>query len=459
MKTTSAILLAASVASATPSLTEKDLPRRASSSLPTITASGNAFYAGSDRFYIRGIDYQPGGSSTLIDPLASKSICERDIAEFKKLGVNTVRVYSVDNSADHDTCMQALADAGIYLVLDVNTPEYSLNRAEPALSYNAAYLQNVFATIDAFAKYTNVLAFFSGNEVINSEPGTTKAAPYVKAVTRDMRAYMKARNLRQIPVGYSAADVSSNRMQTAHYMNCGPDNIRSDFFAFNDYSWCTSNFIESGWDIKVKNFTGYGIPIFLSEYGCITNTRNFHEMESLMSSNMTFVYSGGIMYEYSMEANGYGIVNITSSSVTPLPEFTSFSVALSEFPAPTGDGGATATSHAVACPTSDASWEVDPSILPNMPSQASAYFTKGAGTGLGFKGAGSQTDGDSGMSTSNTTDADVNGTTTSDSSSSSGSSSSSSGKGSSGKSSGAVSTSMAVSGFALVGTLMAAILL
>lgn len=196
------------------------------------TNSRVAFFSGSDRFYIRGIDYQPGGSSVLTDPLASESICSRDIAEFKKLGVNTIRVYSVDNSANHDTCMQALADAGIYLVLDVNTPLYSLNRAEPALSYNAAYLQNVFATIDAFAGYSNVLAFFSGNEVIDSEPGTTKAAPYVKAVTRDMRAYMKARGLREVPVGYSAADVNSNRMQMAHYMNCGPDNIRSDFFAF-----------------------------------------------------------------------------------------------------------------------------------------------------------------------------------------------------------------------------------
>ena len=29
----------------------------------------------------------------------------------------------------------------------------------------------------------------------------------------------------------------------------------------NDYSWCNSNFQVSGWDQKVKNFTGYGIPI------------------------------------------------------------------------------------------------------------------------------------------------------------------------------------------------------
>jgi hypothetical protein len=207
------------------------------------------------------VDYQPGGSSKLVDPIADSTTCARDITEFKKLGINTVRVYTVDNTANHDDCMTALAEAGIYLVLDVNTPLYSLNRATPAVSYNAVYLQNVFATIDAFANYTNTLAFFSGNEVINDDT-TTSAAPYVKATTRDMRQYLTERGHRQIPVGYSAADVDSNRMDMAHYMNCGTDDERSDFFAFNDYSWCDpSSFETSGWDVKVKNFTGYGIPI------------------------------------------------------------------------------------------------------------------------------------------------------------------------------------------------------
>lgn len=203
----------------------------------------------------------PGGSSNVADPIADVAGCKRDIAEFTKLGINTVRVYTVDNSKNHDDCMNALAAAGIYLVLDVNTPKYSLNRADPKSSYNDVYLQNVFATIDAFAKYDNTLAFFSGNEVINDD-ASTAAAPYVKAVTRDMRQYIGNRNYRKIPVGYSAADVNSNRLEMAQYMNCGTDDERSDFFAFNDYSWCDpSSFTTSGWDQKVKNFTGYSIPL------------------------------------------------------------------------------------------------------------------------------------------------------------------------------------------------------
>jgi hypothetical protein len=171
-----------------------------------ITVKGNAFFQGDERFYVRGVDYQPGGSSKLVDPLAEPSTCKRDIKKFSDLGLNTVRVYSVDNSADHDECMNALADANIYVVLDVNTPKYSFNRADPEVSYNDVYLQNVFATVEMFAKYPNTLAFFSGNEVINDGP-SSKAAPYVKAVTRDIRQFLRSRNLRTVPVGYSAVSI------------------------------------------------------------------------------------------------------------------------------------------------------------------------------------------------------------------------------------------------------------
>lgn len=181
---------------------------------------------------MRGVDYQPGGASNASDPLADPKVCKRDIEKFKTLGINTIRVYITDNSADHDECMNALADANIYVILDANNPLYSINQANPAPSYNEKYLQSVFATIDAFIKYDNTLAFFSGNEVVNDKVNTTDAARYVKATTRDMRQYIASRKYRKVPVGYSAADVSQNRMQLAHYMNCGSDDERSDFFAF-----------------------------------------------------------------------------------------------------------------------------------------------------------------------------------------------------------------------------------
>jgi hypothetical protein len=157
--------------------------------------------------------------------------------------------------------MNALAAAGIYLILDTDTDKYSLNRDDPSVSYNSVYLQSVFATIDAFANYTNVLAFISGNEVIN-EANNTDCAPYVKAMVRDMKQYIGSRGYRAIPIGYSAADVAADQEILADYMNCGTMDQRSDFYSINDYSWCDpSSFETSGWDVLVQNYTGYGIPL------------------------------------------------------------------------------------------------------------------------------------------------------------------------------------------------------
>lgn len=356
-------------------------------SLESITVQGNAFFKGSDRFYIRGVDYQPGGSSNVADPIADEAGCTRDIAEFTKLGINTVRVYTIDNTANHDACMNALADAGIYLVLDVNTPLYSLNRATPGPSYNDVYLQSLFATIDSFHGYSNTLAFFSGNEVVNDGPSSA-AAPYVKAVTRDLRQYIRSRGYRTIPVGYSAADIDTNRLEMAEYMNCGTDDQRSDFFAFNDYSWCDpSSFQISGWDQKVKNFTGYGLPLFLSEYGCNTNTRTFQEVAALYNTEMTAVYSGGLVYEYSQESSNYGLVEINGNTVTELPDFNALMSAYAGTANPTGTGGYNATGGASGCPAYEAvNWLVMNDSLPAIPAGAEKYMTQGAGAGPGLKG-------------------------------------------------------------------------
>lgn len=287
--------------------------------------------------------------------------------------------------------MSALADAGIYLVLDVNTPLYSLNRADPAPSYNDVYLQSLFATVDSFHNYTNTLAFFSGNEVVNDGPSSA-AAPYVKAVTRDLRQYIRDRGYRSIPVGYSAADVDTNRLQMAHYMNCGSDDERSDFFAFNDYSWCDpSSFQISGWDQKVTEFTGYGLPLFLSEYGCNTNTRTFQEVAALYNTEMTGVYSGGLVYEYSQEASDYGLVTVDGSSVSTLPDFDALMTAYANTSNPTGDGGYSASGGASTCPSyGSPNWLVQSDNLPAIPSGAVQYMTSGAGKGPGLSGLGSQ---------------------------------------------------------------------
>lgn len=127
---------------------------------------------------------------------------------------------------------------------------------------------------------------------------------------------------------------------------------------------------------------------------------------------MTPVYSGGLVYEYSQEAAGYGLVNIAGSSVSELADFTALQKAYSNTAAPTGDGGYKASGAGLACPAQGQHWTVnDPTgdYLPAMPANAKKYFTSGAGAGPGNDGnKGSQTAG-----TASTGFAASDGTTTS----------------------------------------------
>jgi hypothetical protein len=154
---------------------------------------------------------------------------------------------------------------------------------------------------------------------------------------------------------------------------------------------------------KIGSFS-HSFPFSLSEYGCTDNRpREFEELSALMSSQMSAVYSGGLMYEYSTEANKFGIVEISGNNVEESDEYALFKSALAEYPAPTGDGGAATTTHSVACPSSDSVWNVNPTGIPEMPSQAQKYMDDGAGEGPGLNGDGSQQAGDSGTATASVT--------------------------------------------------------
>jgi hypothetical protein len=45
-----------------------------------------------------------------------------------ELGANTIRVYHVESSGDHKGCMDAFAEKGIYLFVDLDTFNTQINQ-------------------------------------------------------------------------------------------------------------------------------------------------------------------------------------------------------------------------------------------------------------------------------------------------------------------------------------------
>lgn len=114
--------------------------------IPSVQRFGRYLYTneGTTRFYIKGIAYQNQGYScfhylrsltlkcvflgfvtttvnnpflqptTFIDSLANLSTCQRDLTFLQQLTVNTIRVYSVNSSLNHDGCMNLFSQNGIY---------------------------------------------------------------------------------------------------------------------------------------------------------------------------------------------------------------------------------------------------------------------------------------------------------------------------------------------------------
>jgi hypothetical protein len=136
---------------------------------------------------------------------------------------------------------------------------------------------------------------------------------------------------------------------------------------------------------------------------------------------MTGVFSGGLVYEYSEEGNGYGLVTIDGDTVTANADFTYLQSAYAAQANPTGNGGASSTSAATTCPTESADWDVANDDLPAIPAAAEKFMSTGAGTGPGLNGTGSQEAGNSGTESTGTATAG-SGTVTETASSSSGTS-------------------------------------
>lgn len=120
--------------------------------IATISTYGNKFfYENGTQFFIKGVAYQ----LTEDDPLVDGNQCALDAALMQELGANSIRVYHVDPSSDHTDCMNTLADAGIYLLVDLDTFDTYILPDSPW--WNQTQYERYTAVMDEFQQYDNTL--------------------------------------------------------------------------------------------------------------------------------------------------------------------------------------------------------------------------------------------------------------------------------------------------------------
>jgi len=265
----------------------------------------------------------------------------------------------------HDAAFEALAAAGIYVIVGLSTPRKCINRLKPYESYTAELLSHYFRTVDCVSQYGNVLGVVAGDHVINNSE-TTQAAEVLRAVIRDVKIHMKRQHQlkgqRLLVVGIADEVFPASSTDSIDYFTAGDKDEQIDFYSFVNYDQATDP--PSHWAASVQRFAGRGLPIFVSEYGSnMIRPRPFYETASLHSPNVTRVLSGGFAYEFADGPNRYGLVTADHQK---LEDFDNLKARLHQVIQEGNDAAIdleqSATMHHADFPLVSASWQASSEI-------------------------------------------------------------------------------------------------
>lgn len=290
-----------------------------------IQIRNNFLYLNNQRWSPKGICYQPQDG---VDPLSDdklpviKSLVE---GNWKTLDINSVRVYQVDPTASHDQVMGYLADHNIYVEIGAVTSETSINAKNP--QYTNTFLRRIKSVADAFAKYDNVLYFSISNEAITPGLSPGHSIPsIIKAGARDLRAYMKQKGYRNVPIGCAERDDPDFTIPAAAAYMCGAPDERLDILGYNCYRWAGGS-LQGHLDAYYQLYQQFMfngatpvIPVIMTEFGANTiNPRPFDDVPYLFGTkpitsggntvNMADIFSGGYVFRYKEDGAHFGLVD------------------------------------------------------------------------------------------------------------------------------------------------------
>jgi hypothetical protein len=153
---------------------------------------------------VRGLLYADSGrqtsvSSGLFDLLGDEEICARDIPYLQRLRINTLLVPHTLPKLDHSACMQRLADAGVYVLINVVglTSNSYLQNGTTVSPRDYTAVDHLRSTIDRFSVYPNTLGFYLRITNANFD-----LLPWYKSRLRDAKEHITTLKVRKIPVGF-----------------------------------------------------------------------------------------------------------------------------------------------------------------------------------------------------------------------------------------------------------------
>lgn len=209
--------------------------------------------------------------------------------------------------------MTELANAGIYVLIDLMTPGFTLSTTNPV--WNDVLYNHYTSVVDGMHSYSNLLGFGIRDDVANGI-GANASGPYVKAAVRDVKAHIRRKNYRTIPVGYvSSRPALSTKGTVSDYLICGNQSETIDFWGLNMIPYGNiSNYAN-------KIPSNYSVPIFMASYGWLSFyngstafnrkgeflVRPFSDI-SILFGAMSSIWSGGLIYQFMgrLGSRGYG---------------------------------------------------------------------------------------------------------------------------------------------------------
>lgn len=341
---------------------------------PAIQVNGKAFECSKtgNRFIVRGVALSASAVYSMTKGvLSEKPVLEIDdiladqnhdfmkntiMPALNDLNINCVRVYQVDPNNSHAKTMQALSDAGIYVMVGLATATYSVKQMTGEYGYGAFY--HAARVVDEFQAYSNTLCFSVGNEVEfpgqqaanlkKAKKGASdativadtvalelKVAQAMKSFARDIKGHISTKGYRSIPVGAARQDGPQSSWEStnphayqvgligtdtiAQYYAAGDASDRMDFVAINSYRYASGGPMAA-YDGLATETSALPVPVFLSETGAVVGSppsaaRDWKIVPEMYSRSELYPQlSGQIAFQLLEEGAYYGLYSVQKAT-------------------------------------------------------------------------------------------------------------------------------------------------